>query len=104
MRLAPAGRDAIIESSHRVIREAKAAGVHLFSGGIDENVDPVMVHSDGSATADTSDLDGGFCVIEVPTRIEAERWAARIAQGCHAPQELREFGEDPESSGHRRRP
>ena len=83
--------------AHAVIREAKAAGVYVFGGGIDESVAPVLVHADGSITSETSHLDGGFCVLELPTREDAVRWAARIATGCRTPQELRMFGDDPES-------
>ena len=89
--------DAVVESSHAVIREAKAAGVYVFGGGINEDVPPVLVRADGSTSAETSHLDGGFCVLEVPSRAAAEQWAARIAAGCRTPQELREFQYDPES-------
>ena len=37
------GRDA-----HAVIDEAKAAGVYVFGGGIDEDVPPVLVSADGT--------------------------------------------------------
>lgn len=97
MVLAPEDFDAVVESSHEAIRGAKAAGVYVFAGGINEDVDPVLVHADGSITQETSQLDGGFCVLEVETREDAERWAARIAAGCRTPQELREFQYDPES-------
>ena len=88
---------AVTEASHEVVREAKAAGVYVFGGGIDEGVAPVLVHADGSVTAETSHLDGGFLVLELPSRTEAERWAARVAAACRTPQELRQFGYDPES-------
>lgn len=92
---------AVSESAHAVIREAKAAGVYVFGGGIDEAVAPVMVAADGEASpgtyAETSKLNGGFCVLKVSTREEAERWAAKIAAGCRCAQELRQFMYDPES-------
>jgi len=92
---------AVSESAHAVIREAKAAGVYVFGGGIDETVSPVMVGGDGKVSpgtyAETSDINGGFCVLKVPTREEAERWAAKIAAGCRCAQELRQFMYDPES-------
>ena len=97
MDIAPEDFPDVIESSHEAIREAKAAGVYVFGGGIDESVAPVLVHADGSITSETSHLDGGFCVLELPTREDAVRWAARIATGCRTPQELRMFGDDPES-------
>ena len=89
------------ESSHAVIREAKAAGVYVFGGGIDENVPPVLVAGDGTVTfgtyPETRKFNGGFCVLKVSTRQEAENWAAKIADGCWCAQELRQFGFDPES-------
>lgn len=91
----------VAESARAVIREAKAAGVYVFGGGIDEEVPPVMVASDGTIKPDTysetSRFNGGFCVLNVPTRQEAERWAAKIAAGCQCAQELRQFMYDPES-------
>ncbi len=60
--------------SHAVIEEAKAAGVYVFGGGIDEEVDLVLVSADGSAAAEIypgEHLDGGFTVLEVPTREDA---------------------------------
>nr|WP_231749287.1 YciI family protein [Tautonia plasticadhaerens] len=89
------------ESSHDVIREAKAAGVYVFGGGIDETVPPVMVSAEGTVTPgtypETSKFDGGFCVLKVQSREEAEAWAARLAAGCRCAQELRQFMFDPES-------
>lgn len=86
--------------SHAVIEEAKAAGVYVFGGGINEAVEPVLVSSDGSAVAEIyhgSKLTGGFAVLELPSREEAVRWAAKLAAACRCKQELREFGYDPAS-------
>lgn len=89
----------VSESAHAVIREARAAGVYVFGGGIDETVPPVLVAGDGLVTAGTypepRPLNGGFCVIKCGSRVEAERWAAKIAAGCRCDQELREFMFDP---------
>jgi hypothetical protein len=89
------------ESSHAVIREAKDAGVYVFGGGIDETIPPVMVTGEGNVSSgtypETSNFNGGFCVLKVQTRKEAEQWAAKIAAGCWCAQELRQFGYDPES-------
>lgn len=86
--------------SHRVIEEAKAAGVYVFGGGVAEQVGPVRVCSDGSilegAYPDVR-ITGGLAVLEVPTREEAIAWARRMATACRCPQELREFGYDPAS-------
>lgn len=92
---------AVSDAAHAVIREAKAAGVYVFGGGINGDVAPVMVAADGSATAgtyrQTREFDGGFCVLELPSRTDAVHWAARIAAACRCAQELREFYYDPES-------
>ena len=92
---------AVSEAAHIVIREAKDAGVYVFGGGINEEVAPVMVAANGTVTNETyrqtKELDGGFCVLELPSREAAIQWAAKIAQACRCSQELREFQYDPES-------
>lgn len=94
--LEAAGRDA-----HAVIEEAKAAGVYVFAGGIDEAVPAALVSADGKVVPGGypwgPTLDGGFTVLELPTREEAVAWAARIAKACRCDQELRVFGFDPRS-------
>lgn len=91
---------AVVADSHAVIEQAKAAGVYVFGGGINESVDPVLVAADGAVSSQIypgSRLNGGFLVLEVPTRAEAEAWARKIAVACRCSQELREFGYDPAS-------
>ena len=78
--------------SHAVIEEAKAAGVYVFGGGINEDVDPVLVSADGSESRPGTRITGGFTVLELPTREEAISWAARLAKACRCQQELRVFG------------
>lgn len=100
--VAPAGElEAIGRDAHAVIEEAKAAGVYVFGGGIDEAVPPVLVSADGAFTAGgypwAPPLNGGFTVLELPYREEAIRWAARLAKACRCQQELRVFGFDPTS-------
>jgi len=92
---------AVSDASRAVIREAKAAGVYVFGGGINSEVPSVMVAADGSCTSETyretRELDGGFCVLELPSREVAVQWAAKLAAACRCAQELREFYYDPES-------
>lgn len=92
---------AVGEAAHEVMREAKAAGVYVFGGGINVDVAPLMVASDGTVTNETypqtKEFDGGFCVLQLPSREAAILWAAKIAKACRCSQELREFGYDPES-------
>jgi len=90
----------VVAESHAVIEEAKAAGVYVFGGGIEEQVDPVLVSGDGTVSSEIypgSRLKGGFTVLEVPTREEAVEWARKIAAACRCSQELRQFGYDPAS-------
>lgn len=98
----PAGElEAVARDAHAVIDQAKAAGVYVFGGGIDEAVPPVLVSADGAVTEGgypwAPPLDGGFTVLEVPSREEALAWAARIAKACRCSQELRVFQFDPQS-------
>lgn len=92
---------AVSDESHAVIREAKNAGVYVFGGGINEGAAPLMVAADGTVKNETypqtKEFNGGFCVLELPSREAALHWAAKIAKACRCPQELREFGYDPES-------
>jgi hypothetical protein len=91
---------AVVADSHAVIREAKDAGVYVFGGGIAEDVAPVLVSADGFVSVDIYPgytLNGGFLVLELPTRDDALDWARQIAVACRCAQELREFGFDPES-------
>jgi hypothetical protein len=90
---------AVGEAAHAVVREAKEAGVLLHAGGLDEDVEPVMVAGDGTVTActypETRELNGGFTVIDVPSREAALEWAAKFAAACRCAQEVRAFGFDP---------
>ena len=89
----------VAAEAHAVIEQAKAAGVYVFGGGIDEAVDPVLVSADGSVSTGAypgTDLTGGFTVLELATRQEAINWAMKIATACRCSQELREFMFDPD--------
>jgi hypothetical protein len=93
--------EAVGRDAHVVIAEAKAAGVYVFGGGIDEGIPPALVSADGTVAEGgypwAPALNGGFTVLELPSREAAVTWAARIAKACRCDQELRVFGFDPES-------
>lgn len=98
----PAGElDSVGRAARAVVEEAKAAGVYIFAGGIDESAPPVRVAADGAVTEGSypwaPTLDGGFAVLELPSRDDAIAWAARIAMACRCDQELRVFFFDPQS-------
>ena len=87
-------------ASHAVVEEAKAAGVYVFGGGIQEDIEPVLVSPDGLVSTTIfpgSHLTGGLLVLELTTPQEAHNWAKKIALACRCPQEVREFRYDPQS-------
>ncbi|HET9998002.1 MAG TPA: YciI family protein [Nocardioides sp.] len=91
---------AVGEASRAVVREAKAAGVWIWGGGI-ERQRASIVGTDGSIVdgpwPETKAVVGGFSIIEVASREDALAWAAKIAVACRCAQEVREIGYDPES-------
>ena len=93
--------EAVAAAAHAVIDEAKAAGVYVFGGGIDEDVDPVLVAGDGTVTEGTHPghrvPNGGYTILELPSREAAVEWAAKIAVACRCAQEVRQFPYDPAS-------
>lgn len=84
-----------------VIEEAKAAGVYVFGGGLNEDVPAILVAADGTtgdAVHPGAEVpNGGYTILELPTREAAVEWAAKIARACRCAQELREFQYDPAS-------
>jgi hypothetical protein len=88
------------EAAHKVLREAKAAGVWIFGCGVDRQ-QSTIVATDGTITAgpvpETKSVVGGFAIVEVSSREEAHMWAARFAAACRCAQEVREIMFDPES-------
>ena len=91
---------AVGEAAHAVVRDAKAAGIWIFGGGVQRQRSTVVA-TDGVITVgpvdETKAVVGGFSIIEVPSREEALAWAARIAEACRCAQEVREIMFDPES-------
>ncbi|WBU36730.1 YciI family protein [Homoserinibacter sp. YIM 151385] len=88
------------DDAHAVMRDAKAAGVYVFGGGIEESVAPVRVDAAGGVREgtypQTARIEGGYAILDLPSREAAVEWAARIAAACRCEQELREFMPDPE--------
>lgn len=93
--------ESVGRAARAVIEEARAAGVYVFGGGIDESVPPVLVSADGTVAKGgypwAPPLNGGFTVLALPSREDAVSWAARLAKACCCQQELRVFGFDPGS-------
>ena len=86
-----------IAPSSAVVAAMEEAGVLVFAGGLVEDMSQAfsadgtsgeMVVTDGPYTEVTEYL-GGITVIEVETLEKAKEWAARLAEGCGWPQEVR---------------
>jgi hypothetical protein len=88
------------DAAHAVVREAKAAGIWIFGGGVQRQRSTVVsaagTIADGPVP-ETKAVVGGFSIIEVPSREQALVWAGRIAEACRCAQEVREIMFDPES-------
>jgi hypothetical protein len=90
---------AVAEASHKVVQEAKNAGVWVFGGGVVSQRASVVA-TDGTVAEgpypETKAVIGGFSVVDVPSRAEALAWAAKIAVACRCAQEVREIMPDPD--------
>jgi hypothetical protein len=80
--------------------EMKAAGVLIFTGGLDDD-SPVFSVSAASGTplftdgpfTETKEHIGGFAIVDVADEAAARLWAGKIAVACGWPQEVRRFGD-----------
>jgi len=88
-----------------VVDEMKAAGVYVFAGGLEEedgrifSADPTgdaMAITDGPYV-ETKEFLGGFAIVDVPDDEAATMWAAKVAEGCGWPHEVRRFKPQPKS-------
>ena len=78
--------------------EMRAAGVLVFTGGLDDQA-PVFSVDASSGTPlvtdgpyiETKEHLGGFAVVDVPDEQAARLWAGKIAVACGWPQEVRRF-------------
>lgn len=90
----------VADAAHAVMYEAQASGVWVFGGGF-FGYDATYVATDGTITENAplgnKTPVGGFCIVNVETREEALKWAAKTAAACRCAQEVREFIDDPEA-------
>jgi hypothetical protein len=81
-----------------LVAEMKAAGVFIFTGGLDEAA-PVFSVDASSGTPlftdgpfiESKEHLGGFTVVDVADEDAARLWAGKIAVACGWPQEVRPF-------------
>ncbi len=86
------------EAVRALVAEMKAAGVFVFTGGLDDAA-PVFSVDASSGTplftdgpfVESKEHLGGFAVVDVADEQEARRWAGKIAVACGWPQEVRRF-------------
>lgn len=90
----------VVDASHKVVAEAKDAGVWIFGGGVERQIASIVA-TDGQISdgpnPETLAAIGGFSIFEVSSREEALKWAARMAVACRCAQEVREIMYNPES-------
>jgi hypothetical protein len=88
----------VTKAALTVVREAEDAGMWVYSAGL-ESQRATIVAPDGTVTdgpyPETKEVIGGFAVVDVPSREEALRWAAKIAAACRCAQEVRELLPEP---------
>jgi hypothetical protein len=89
-----------VAPSPAVVEEMKDAGVYVFAAGVEENgpiytADPTqgdeVVVTDGPHV-DLPDHIGGFAIVRVDDDEAAKYWAAKVAEGCGWPHEVRRVG------------
>lgn len=81
-----------------LVAEMKAAGVFVFTGGLDDAA-PVFSVDASSGTplftdgpfVESKEHLGGFAIVDVADEEAARFWAGRIAAACGWPQEVRRF-------------
>jgi hypothetical protein len=81
-----------------LVAEMQAAGVLVFTGGLDDT-GPVFSVDASSGTplftdgpfVESKEHLGGFAVVDVADEEAARLWAGKIAVGCGWPQEVRRF-------------
>ena len=82
-----------------VVEEMKAAGVHVYAGGLVEELEEAysadatsgaLVITDGPYI-ESKEWLGGLTIVEVPDDETATMWAGKVAVACGWPQETRRF-------------
>ena len=81
-----------------LLAEMRAAGVLIFTGGLDDEAPVFSVDASSGRPlftdgpfAESKEHLGGFAVVDVSDEDAARLWAGRIAEACGWPQEVRRF-------------
>lgn len=89
-----------------VVGEMRAAGVLVFAGGLEEELDRAFNADATSGTpiltdgpfSETPEYLGGMTIVDVADDETARMWAGKVAEACGWPQEVRRFKQPPEPS------
>jgi hypothetical protein len=82
-----------------VVEEMKAAGVYVYAGGLEEEIEDAfsadatsgaLVVTDGPFI-ESKEWLGGLTIVDVPDAEAAAVWAGKVAVACGWPQEVRRF-------------
>jgi hypothetical protein len=82
-------------AAHEVVEEAMSAGVWVFGGGLGTEKASIVATNGTVTDGPYPEAIGGFWVVDVPSREEALKWAAKTAVACRCAQEVLEFMPDP---------
>lgn len=82
-----------------VVQEMHDAGVCVFAGGLEEEIEKAFTANDTGGELVVLDGPyghrdewlGGLTIIDVADDAAAKYWAGRIAEACGWPQEVRKF-------------
>ena len=73
----------VAKEANAVVDEAKEAGAWVYGAGLQHHDVVTVVAPAGTVTdgpyPESKEHLGGFAVVDVPTRAEALKWAAKIA-------------------------
>lgn len=89
---------AVGDAAHSVVLAAQEAGVWVFGGGV-ASQQASIVATDGIVAdgpyPETKAVIGGVAIVDVLSREDALKWAAKFAVACRCAQEVREIMFDP---------
>lgn len=81
--------------SRAVVAEMKEAGVLVFAGGLEEEIELAFGSDDAGVVTGpittTGEFLGGLTIINVATDEEAKMWGGKVGKACGWPQEIRRF-------------
>jgi hypothetical protein len=85
----------VAKAAQAVVEEATKAGAWVLGAGLEHHDVVSVVAPDGTVTdgpyPESKEHIGGFSVVDVATREEALKWAAKMAAACRCAQKVFEL-------------